>query len=281
MFETDKEVLDWYERQPRALSKEFVDAIRWDEVANYPLHPGFIPVLYYMRDVESYTEVYYQELLRTPTGRNPFFRKFMDRWSVEEYEHAKLINRFMNAAGIRTSENWWNEARAAIPRTYTFETQISSWIARVFGKHFSGVHMVWGAINEMTTLQGYRRLWKLAGHPVLEDLLRAIAQEEAIHSTFYWHVARLRLQNSDFTRKFSRFIVAKFWTPVGQGPKPQSDTDYVIATLFQGSTGVTVFEKNVGRRMESLPGFAGLKTVTERIAAISLEGYCKRRLISI
>ncbi len=281
MFETDKEVLEWYERQPRALSKEFINGLRWDEISHYHLNPTFVPVLYYMRDVESYTEVYYQELLRTPTGRNPFFRKFMDRWSVEEYEHAKLINRFMNAAGIRTSENWWNEARAAIPRSYTFETQISSWIARVFGKHFSGVHMVWGAINEMTTLQGYRRLWKLAGHPILEDLLRAIAHEEAIHSTFYWQVARLRLQSSDFTRKFSRFIVDKFWTPVGQGPKPQKDTDYVIATLFKGTSGVSVFEKNVGQRMESLPGFAGLKTVTGRIAAISLEGYCKRRLISI
>ena len=27
MFETDKEVLDWYERQPRALSKEYVNSI--------------------------------------------------------------------------------------------------------------------------------------------------------------------------------------------------------------------------------------------------------------
>ncbi|MDQ3174915.1 MAG: hypothetical protein M3Q91_14620, partial [Acidobacteriota bacterium] len=86
MFETDKEVLDWYEQQPRALSKEFVNSIRWDEVANYPISPEFVPVLYYMRDVKSYTEVYYNELLRTPTGRNPFFRKFMDRWSLEEYE---------------------------------------------------------------------------------------------------------------------------------------------------------------------------------------------------
>lgn len=281
MFETDKDVLDWYERQPRALSKEFVNGLRWNEVADYPINPEFVPVLYYMRDVESYTEVYYNELLRTPTGRTPFFRKFMDRWSVEEYEHAKLINRFMNAAGIPTTENWWNEAKAAIPRSYTIENQISSWIARLFGKHFSGVHMVWGAINEMTTLQGYRRLWKLAGHPVLEELLRAIAQEEAIHSNFYWHVARLRLESSDFTRRLSRFMVAKFWTPVGQGPKPQKETDYVIATLFNGSGGVKIFDKNVGKRMESLPGFGGLKVVTDRVSAISIEGYCKPRLISI
>ena len=69
----------------------------------------------------------------------------------------------------------------------------------MFGRHFSGVHMVWGAINEMTTLQGYRRLWKLAGHPVLEQLLRAIAQEEQFtliftgrKPGFAWKVLTLR-----------------------------------------------------------------------------------------
>ena len=281
MFETDKDVLDWYERQPRALSREFVNSIPWSEVRKHPLNPAFVPVLFYMRDVESFTEVYYKELLRTPTCRNPHIRKFMDRWSVEENEHANLLNRFLNEAGTATSENWWNEAKASIPLTYTMQTQIGSLITKVFGKHFSGVHMVWGAINEMTTLQGYRRLWKLAGHPVLEYLLRAIAQEESIHSSFYWHIARLRLERSDFTRKLSRFMIDKFWTPVGQGTKPQKETDYVIATLFKGSSGVNHFERTVGQRMERLPGFSGLKVVTERIAAISLDGYCKPRLISI
>jgi rubrerythrin len=281
MFESDKDVLDWYERQPRALSKEFVNTIGWNEIKDHPLNPAFVPVLLYMRDVESFTEVYYQELLRTPTCKNPYIRKFMDRWSVEENEHANLLNRFLNEAGITTSENWWNEAKASIPRSYTIENYIGSMIIKIFGKHVSGVHMVWGAINEMTTLQGYRRLWKLAGHPVLEQLLRAIAQEESIHSNFYWQVARLRLEGSDFTRKLSRFMVDKFWTPVGQGTKPQRDTDYVIATLFKGANGVKIFEKNVGQRMERLPGFRGLKVVTERVKAISIDGNCKPRLISI
>jgi rubrerythrin len=281
VLETDKDVLDWYEQQPRALSKEFIDSIPWTEVQNYPLNPAFVPVLLYMRDVESFTEVYYRELLRTPTCRNPHIRKFMDRWSVEENEHANLLNRFLNEAGIPTSANWWNEAKAAIPLTYTLQTQIGGAITRLFGKHFSGVHMVWGAINEMTTLQGYRRLWDLAGHPVWEKLLRAIAQEESIHSRFYWNIARIRLERSSFTRKLSRITIKNFWTPVGQGTKPQTETDYVIATLFKGSSGVDHIERTVGQRMERLPGLSGLKVVTERIAAISIDGYCRRRLISI
>jgi len=52
VFETDREVLDWYERQPRALMKEFVDSIPWPDVRNYELNPDFVPVLVYMRDVE-------------------------------------------------------------------------------------------------------------------------------------------------------------------------------------------------------------------------------------
>jgi rubrerythrin len=281
VFETDKDVLDWYERQPRALTKDFINTIAWNKVSSYPINPAFIPVLVYMRDVESFTEVYYQELLRTPTCRNPHIRKFMDRWSVEENEHANLLNRFLNEAGVPTSDDWWRKAQAAIPFSYTVQSRIASAITRVFGKHFSGVHMAWGAINEMTTLQGYRRLWQLAQHPVLEQLLRAIAQEESIHSSFYWHIARLRLKQSGLTRTLSRFVIDKFWTPVGQGAKPQHETDYVIATLFKGLSGVHQFEKTVGQRLESLPGLSGLKVVTERIASISLDGYGGKRLISI
>jgi rubrerythrin len=281
VFETDKDVLDWYERQPRALTKDFINTIAWNEVSSYPMNPAFIPVLIYMRDVESFTEVYYQELLRTPTCRNPHIRKFMDRWSVEENEHSKLLNRFLKEAGVPTSDDWWRKAQAAIPFSYTVQSRIAGAITRVFGKHFSGVHMAWGAINEMTTLQGYRRLWQLAEHPVLEQLLRAIAQEESIHSSFYWHIARLRLKQSGFTRTLSRFVIDKFWTPVGQGTKPQSETDYVIATLFKGFSGVHHFERTVGQRLERLPGLSGLKVVTERIASISLDGYGGKRLISI
>jgi hypothetical protein len=66
VFETDKEVLDWYERQPRALSREYVENIRWNEIKNHPVNPAFVPVLMYMRDIEYFTDMYYQELRRTP-----------------------------------------------------------------------------------------------------------------------------------------------------------------------------------------------------------------------
>ena len=281
MFETEKDILDWYEQQPRALSEEFVNSLEWDTIRDYPINPEFVPVLFYMRDVESYTEVYYNELLPTPTGKNPFFRKFMDRWSVEEYQHARVLNRFLNEAGIETSKNWWNEAKAAIPRMYTVESRLATRLARIVGRHFSGVHMVWGAINEMTTLQGYHRLGKIAGHPVLARLLHAIGQEESIHANFYWQIARLHLEASGLTQRLSRFMIEKFWTPVGQGPKPQADTDYVISILFEGAAGVEIFENTVSHRTKRLPGLSDLRVLTDRVAAISIDGRSKRRLVTI
>jgi hypothetical protein len=38
--------------------------------------------------------------------------------------------------------------------------------------------MTFGAIHEMSTTQGYRRLIELADHPVLNHILRGIIREE-------------------------------------------------------------------------------------------------------
>ena len=59
-FETKKEVLDWYERQPRTLTDEFIGNIAWKDVKKYELDEKLIPVLLYMRDVEVLTDVYYK-----------------------------------------------------------------------------------------------------------------------------------------------------------------------------------------------------------------------------
>ena len=99
-FETKKEVLDWYEKQPRMLTDEFVGNIAWHDVKKYELDERLIPVLFYMRDVESLTDVYYREMLRTPTGKDPVIGKFMERWGVEELAHGELLNRFLSEVGF-------------------------------------------------------------------------------------------------------------------------------------------------------------------------------------
>lgn len=268
MFDSDNDVLDWYERQPRAVTTDFVDSIPWRDVSNHALDPAFVPVLIYMRDVEFFTDMYYRELRRTPTGRDPVIRKFMDRWSVEENQHADLLNRFLDEAGVPTSAAWRAEAKAKVPWRYTVGSFVADYAATPFGKYFHAAHMVWGAINEITTLQGYRRLSELARHPVLHIVLDAIIREESLHSSFYWNLARVKLIEAKFSRDLARFIIARFWTPVGQGAKPARETDYVISTLFRGKKGLEAFERTVAGRIARLPGFAGFTTLSERVAPI-------------
>jgi rubrerythrin len=268
LFETEREVLDWYERQPRAISKEFVDNIPWREIKNHPLNPAFVPVLFYMRDVEFFTDIYHKELLRTPTGRDPVIRKFMERWAVEELQHADLLNTFLAEAGMPTSEAWQAEALAKIPLRYTIGSYVADYTAHAFGKYFHGAHMVWGAINEITALNGYRRIAELAGHPVLSQLLAGFIQEESIHANFYWSIARLKLAKAKFSRSVARFVIDKFWTPVGQGAKATHETNYVMAALFRGPTGLEFFNQKVTNRIGRLPGFSGFESITNRVAPI-------------
>ena len=225
-------------------------------------------MLLYFRDVEKFTDVYFNELVKTPTGRDPYIRQFMEKWRFEEDLHGELLNRFINEYGYSTPEDWAKKSKQAIPFRYKASNMVNMLLANFVGTRFSAVHMTWGAINEMSTLNGYRRLWTLAKHPVLEYMLRAIAREEASHSFFYHSMAKFNLQRSKFAQDITRWIVCHFWEPVGSGAKPVSQTNYVIQKLFDGKEGIDIMDTFVNGRLEKLPGFDGCKKVTEKISEV-------------
>jgi hypothetical protein len=88
---------------------------------------------------------------------------------------------------------------------------------------FCAVHMTWGAINELTTLTGYRRLAARAGHPVLSELLERITRDESRHFFFYYRQAELRLRRPAVAR-VARLLVDRFWAPVGSGVQPSASS---------------------------------------------------------
>ncbi|HEY5446960.1 MAG TPA: hypothetical protein VIJ87_21350, partial [Pyrinomonadaceae bacterium] len=92
-------------------------------------------------------------------------------------------------------------------------------------------------------------------------------QEESIHASFYWNIARIKLAEKKFARNLARFVIARFWTPVGQGAKREHETNQVLKTLFKGANGLKDFHRTVTARIERLPGFDGFNGLTERIAA--------------
>lgn len=212
--------------------------------------------------------MYYRELRRTPTGKDPYISKFMERWGVEETRHGEVINRFLHEAGIETGENWKKEVNKSVSRFYKTNAYLITTLTNLIGERFTATHMTFGAIHEMSTGQAYRRLMKMADHPVLTGILTAIMREESAHTRFYASVARIELGRSKFARKAARFIVNRFWTPVGQGAKPKHQTDYTIGTLFSGREGFEWVERNVSQKIRSLPGFAGLTKISDTVAKI-------------
>lgn len=257
-------ILDKYEATERVLTKDFIESIPWNDVSKYELGEEFLPVLLYMRDIEAYTDVYYQELLKTPTGEDPVIRRFMDKWAHEEQLHAELINRFLEEAGMPSEDKWYeNITRSENENALNSKLQVI--ISRLIGKRFTAVHMTWGAIQELSTLQGYKRLWERAQHPVLEKLLRGIAAEEASHIFFYRSIAEVKLQESKVAQKLARFLIKTFWRPIGAGVKPDADVAYVIRTLFGNEKGLDSIERHVNGSLAQLPGFSGSHIVTDGI----------------
>ena len=268
-FETNRDVLNWYEKQPRALTGEFIDNIVWGDAKKYPLDKKFVPVLMYMRDVEILTDMYYAELRRTPTGKDPVISKFMERWGLEEITHAELINRFLNEAGVETGDDWKEEVKRNVSTFYKANTYLLTMLTNLVGKKFTATHMTFGAIHEMSTAQGYRRLISLTDNPILTEILTGIMREEAAHMKFYWSVARLELKQSPFARKVARFVVNRFWTPVGQGAKPKKQTDYTIGTLFGGRDGLEWIDKTITQRVRLLPGLESWTKLNETVTRLS------------
>ncbi len=268
-FSSELEAVNWYESQERVLSKSFLDTIPWHNVKNDSLDPGFVPVLLYMRDVEKFTELYYQQMVKGPTGRDPHIKRFLDKWSTEEPVHGDLLNRFLEEAGYPSEDKWFEKAKKNIPFSNRVNRKLGSLVANMIGSDFAAVHMTWGAINEASTLTGYRQLWEKANHPVLTYILKAIAREEAMHTHFYWMVAKLKLERDTFPQRLTRYLVNKFWMPVGQGAKTASATNYVIKALFEGEEGVKKMDTFVTQRIELLPGMQGLKVMTERVSKMA------------
>ena len=179
--------LDAYVARSGALD---LDAIAWDEVPRHPLPPQAARTMRYMQDIESHTIIYLRSLLATRAVDDPDVATFLACWLHEETFHGIALRRFLEAAGHpappraqpRGQEPWAKRLEAAATATVS-----KAW------PDFCAVHMTWGAINELTTLTGYRRLAAVAGHPVLSDLLDRIALDESRHFFFYYRQAEMRL----------------------------------------------------------------------------------------
>jgi hypothetical protein len=231
-----------------------VDDLRWDDVARRPLSDAAVRTLRCMQDIESHTIVYERELAKTRVIDDPEVSTFHACWLYEETFHGHAIRRFLDAAGHPTADR--GRGRATLAQR--IESVATAVVARAW-PDFVAVHMTWGAINEITALNAYLRLAELEGHPVLTELLARIARDEARHFAFYFKHAE-RLLTRPGASRVTRFLVDRFWAPVGSGVVPAAESRFIARHLFGDADG-----REVARRIDStirrLPGFADVDLV--------------------
>lgn len=225
-------------------------AVDWAGVPKHPLPPGAIRTLRYMQDIESHTIVYLRSLLATRAIDDPDVATFLACWVHEETFHGLALERFLAAAGHPMGPRPKPHGHENFAQW--FEARFTALLSRLW-PDFCAVHMTWGAINELTTLTGYRRLAQVSPHPVLTDLLDRIVLDESRHFFFYYRQAEIRMQGRAAAR-IARILVDRFWAPVGSGVQPDDELRFLATYLFAGPEGRAAARK-VDDTIRRLPGF--------------------------
>jgi hypothetical protein len=240
--------IESYTARSRALD---LSGIHWKDVPGYRLSPEALRALRYMQDIETHTIVYLRTVLSTRAMDDPDVATFLACWFYEETFHGRALARFLEAAGHPVTPR--PRSRMNFPQWV--EARSTAIVARLW-PDFVGVHMTWGAVNELTTLIAYQRLSLLAEHPVLSELLSRIIRDEAKHFAFYYAHAEKWLRRPMVAR-IARFLVDYFWAPVGTGVQPAEETRFLASYLLSGNDGRRAAQ-TVDEKIRALPGFDGV-----------------------
>lgn len=245
-----------------------ISDLNFDDVKNYPLREDEIRVLTYFMDVESNTIIYLKELLSTPAAYEPEIQAFLSTWVYEEFFHGRAIKQFLRAYGVEVADNRVGEMQANKSLLNRLRIVGQTILSKLAGKHFIGVHMAWGAANELATVEGYRRIVDKTEHPILKDMLMRIMKDERRHFAFYFKEAQQRLTDPK-TARLTSTLIRRFFEPVGADIRDLEEVDMVALYLFGDEEGLKIV-RGVDQKIGSLPaldGFRGLEKSLERTRA--------------
>jgi rubrerythrin len=259
--------LDKYLRASKRLD---LSGLAWDRIKDHDVSTAEARVLTYMMDIESHTVIFLRDLLATRAAREGDITAFLACWVFEELWHGEAFSRFLGEAGFRfppDGEVAWRDS------PYPTKRNRQAWIRRKMGSKgyfahigtligsaltgddFPAVHMMWGAVNEFSTLTAYQQLIARTKHPVLIDLLGRVIKDERRHYAFYRSQAELRLRRSSRARRLTRWAMERLWAPVGTGVRPQEETDFLIFYLWGDDQGLSS-AREMDRKFSSVPGFS-------------------------
>lgn len=225
-----------------------------------PLPAHTLRTLRYMCDVEYHTVCYLRDLLTTPSHKEPEIGAFMTMWNREEFWHGEALAAVLGRHGITVDFDELKATRVKLGWKDRLDPIKQSLMGGLVGHDFVAVHMSWGAVNEWSANAAYIRLARQQNHPVLGELLKRIAAQETKHVAFYASQARARLAESKKARVITRFVLNKFWRPVGSGISPESEVEHVMRQMFSGPDGRKLIQ-DVDSHIAKMPGMDGLTIV--------------------
>lgn len=237
----------------------------FDDFATTPLPENTLRSLRYMCDIEYHTVCYLRDMLVTPSHRDGDVTAFMTMWNREEFWHGEALAAVLAAHGITVDFDELKATRLKLGWKDRLDPVKQSLLGNIVGSDFIAVHMIWGAANEWSAIAAYTRLADLEGHPVLAELLKRIAKQEARHVAFYATQARERLAKSVRAQKLARFALNKFWGPVGSSVMEEPEVYHVMNHLLGGEEGAKEAAK-IDEHIARMPGLAGLRIVQNSLA---------------
>jgi rubrerythrin len=270
--------IDRYLRNSRKVDLSGVD---WHAVPDHPLSDGDVMCLHYMMDIETHTVVYLRDLLATRATTEPHVTAFLSCWVYEELWHGEAFSEFLRAYGLEVpAEPKLPDGSTPLPtrprRTAQVREQlgighrlalIPSMVGSALMRDFVALHMLWGAINELTTLTAYHQLIRRSDHPVLHRMLRKVIQDERRHFAFYRAQAKARLTGNRRAQRLVRLALKTLWTPVGAGVKSEEEVDALALYLFGDSPEGREAIREIDASVAELPGMAGLTLLEDYLDA--------------
>jgi len=236
-----------------------ISDLDFSRAKDFPISAEEIRCLTYMMDIESHTMIYLRGLLGTCAVRDPEVGAFLSCWVYEEFFHGRVLRQFLEAAGFPVDNARPDDVRKNRSWREKGEEVAAALLCRVVSD-FQALYLVWGAVQELSTLEGYGVLARRTQNPVLRDLLLRIIKDERRHFSFYFNKARLRLRSKS-TQRVTLWILNRFWTPVGHGVKDTSEVQWTMRYIFGRAEGL-----QVARRIDSiisrLPGLDGFSLLT-------------------
>ena len=119
-------------------------------------------------------------------------------------------------------------------------------------RHFHGAYLTYGAISELSTLEGYGVLASRTQNPILAEILRRLAKDERRHFSFYYNKAKIEFQKRG-AQRLTTFIIKHFWLPVGGGVKPDAEVNWILRYILAGPEGEAV-ARRIDAMIAKLPG---------------------------